>query len=220
MNFKFFLIVCAFACKANAQTYFNRLYDYSDNSGFHLNAAGSLYEYSNTDFLITGQRYLSSGYGSLYFIRVNSSGDTIYTKKYPSLTRYPSTGASGCLIKCYDGNLAHAYAVSYPSGQPDAMLVKLTEDGDTLWTKTYGGVNFDNANIVHQAADSGFVLMGVTQSFSVGPASDFYLVKTDKNGNFEWQKTYGTSAAEDCVSGQITLEGGFILSGHRNINCT
>jgi hypothetical protein len=58
--------------------------------------------------------------------------------------------------------------------------------------------------------------MGVTQSFSTGPASDFYMIKTDKNGNFLWQQVYGTTAVEDCISGQITLDGGFIMSGWKS----
>jgi hypothetical protein len=62
--------------------------------------------------------------------------------------------------------------------------------------------------------------MGFTQSFSNGPASDFYLIKTDKYGNQQWQQTYGTTLAEDCVSGQITLDGGYIMSGQRQINST
>jgi hypothetical protein len=99
------------------------------------------------------------------------------------------------------------------TGNYDALLVKLTEAGDTLWTKTYGGSNFDNANIVCQTPDSGFVMMGVTQSFSTGPNSDYYMIKTDKNGNQLWQKVFGGTAVEDCISGQMTLDGGFIMSG-------
>ena len=106
----------------------------------------------------------------------------------------------------YDSTLTNA----------DAFVVKLTEAGDTLWTKTFGGIGFDNANIVCQTLDSGFVLMGVTQSYSMGPASDFYLIKIDKNGNFVWQQNYGTTATEECISGQTTLDGGFILSGRKS----
>ncbi len=79
---------------------------------------------------------------------------------------------------------------------------------------------FDNANCVVQTPDSGFVMMGVTQSFSNGAASDFYMIKTDKNGNFLWQKAYGTTLAEDCVSGQMTLDGGFIMARHKKQRIT
>jgi len=201
--------------QAKAQTYFNKVYNYIGTSSFN-NAATSSYEYSNGDFLISGQKYYSAGFGALCFIRINSSGDTIYYKRYPKPYCKYYGGASGSLIKCYDNNLAQSGSFVDSSGNFDALLVKLTESGDTLWTRTYGGPQFDNANIVCQKPDSGFVLMGVTQSFSTGPASDFYLIKTDKNGNQLWQHNYGTTLAEDCVSGQITLDGGYILSGIKN----
>lgn len=217
MKFTIFIYFFLLSFSVGAQSYFNKLYDY-DNSNTYNNAAGTSYEYANGDFLITGQKYPSSSFGSLFFVRINSIGDTLYCKRYPKMNGYYYTGSSNSLIKCFDGNLAQAGVYLDSAGvNYDALLVKLTEAGDTIWTKTYGGSAFDNANIVHQTPDSGFVLMGVTQSFSMGPASDFYLIKTDKNGNFQWQQNYGTTATEDCVSGQITLDGGFILSG-RNSN--
>jgi len=215
IKLKIFLIICAFAFQANAQTYFNRLYDYKNDANFYWNAAGSVYEYSNGEYLISGQKFFSAGYGALHFIKINVNGDTICHKRYPDSIRYFTTGASGSLVKTFDNNVVQVGASANISFSYDAFIEKLTEDGDTLWTKTYGGANFDNANIVHQTADSGFVLMGVTQSFGMG-GSDYYLIKTDKNGNFEWQRTYGTSGTEDCLSGDLTLDGGFILSGQKN----
>ena len=210
--FLFFSTICE---NVNAQTYFNKLYDYDGTNSTSNHATASI-ELSNGDFLISGNKFLPS-FGALHFIRINTNGDTILTKSYPKLNCGYYTAIGNSLIKCLDGNYAQAGAYA-DSGSTalNALLVKLTENGDTLWTKTYGGVNFDNANIVCQTPDSGFVMMGVTQSYSTGSASDFYLIKTDKNGVFQWQQVYGTTLTEDCVSGQITLDGGFILSGHRN----
>ena len=201
--------------EVNAQTYINRLYDYDGTNSFSNHATTAI-ELPNGDFLVGGNKFLPS-FGALHFIRINTNGDTVLTKSYPKLNCGYYTAIGNSLIKCLDGNYAQAGAYA-DSGSTalNALLVKLTENGDTLWTKTYGGVNFDNANIVCQTPDSGFVMMGVTQSFSTGSASDFYLIKTDKNGVFQWQQVYGTTLTEDCVSGQITLDGGFILSGHRN----
>ncbi|HEY0029911.1 MAG TPA: T9SS type A sorting domain-containing protein [Bacteroidia bacterium] len=209
------LLILTFADSAKAQVYFNKLYDY-DGSNSTSNHATSCIELSNGDFLIGGNKFLPS-FGALHFLRINSNGDTVLTKSYPKpgCGYYTATGNS--LIKCYDGNYVQAGAYT-DSGSTslDALLIKLTENGDTLWTRTYGGANFDNANVVCQTLDSGFVMMGVTQSYSAGAASDFYLIKTDKNGVFQWQKVYGTTLPEDCLSGQITLDGGFILAGHKN----
>ncbi len=212
-----FTILCLFsvmAIHANSQNYFNRLYDYNGLNNCQNHATTSI-ELSNGDYLIGGNKFFPN-FSSLYFIRLNSNGDTVLAKRYPNVNNGYYTAIGNSLIRCYDGNFVQCGVISDTSYNANALLVKLTENGDTLWTKNYGGVNFDNANMVCQTSDSGFVLMGVTQSFSNGPASDFYLIKTDKNGNFQWQHSYGTTAAEDCYSGQQTLDGGFVMSGIRN----
>ncbi|MCE3279867.1 MAG: repeat protein [Bacteroidetes bacterium] len=215
-SIKYLLILFNFCIvDVYAQTYFNRKYDYGNTAT--SNEARSCIELSNGDFLISGHKYLPD-YGAIHFIRINQFGDTILTKKYPQTDCALYGGASGSLIKCLDGNFVQCGSFINPnvSNKPDALLIKLNEFGDTLWMKKYGGVNFDNANIVCQTPDSGFVLMGCTQSYSAGPASDFYMIKTDKNGDQLWQKNFLTSSPEDCVSGQMTLDGGFIMSGIRN----
>ncbi|MCW3105046.1 MAG: hypothetical protein JWO09_3486 [Bacteroidetes bacterium] len=209
-----FLIVC-FTVKSGAQTYINRVYNYAGTLSYN-NSASGIYEYDNGDFMISGQKFYSAGFGALCFIRINAAGDTLYCERYPKPNCQYYCGASGAFIKTADSNLVQCGAYADSSGNMDALLVKLTMSGDTLWTRTYGGAQFDNANIVCQTPDSGFVLMGVTQSYSMGTASDFYLIKTDKNGNQQWQKNYLTASPEDCVSGQITLDGGYIMSGIRN----
>jgi Secretion system C-terminal sorting domain len=214
MNLKVKLIIgiYMFVLNAHAQTYFNKLYDY-DGTNLTSNHATTSIELGNGDFLVGGHKFLPS-YGALCFTRLNNNGDTILTKKYYKINDAYYTSVGNSLIKCYDGNYAQSGAIT-DSGSTkfDLLLVKLTENGDTLWTKTYGGIEDDVANTVCQTPDSGFVLMGFTKSFSMGIEADFYMVKTDSLGNFQWQKTYGTIAAEGCFSGQITLDGGFVMSG-------
>ncbi|MCC6838360.1 MAG: T9SS type A sorting domain-containing protein [Bacteroidia bacterium] len=206
-----FLLIL-FNSSISSQIYFNNNYEYQSQ----ISNASSVVQTNTGEYLFPSCNYFG-GTGSLLIFKISSLGDTLFTKEYKKNNISYSTGASGSMIKLYDGNYAISGAlIDTNQTTPNALLIKLTEGGDTLWTKTYGGANFDNANIVHQTADSGFVLMGVTQSYSTGPASDFYMIKTDKNGNFEWQKIYGTTAAEDCTSGDKTLDGGFILSGQKS----
>ena len=86
------------------------------------------------------------------------------------------------------------------------------EPPDSLWSQTYGGSDFDECYCVQQTTDGGYVLAGMTGSFGV-PIVDFWLVKTDADGNEEWTRTYGGQDLDFGLSVEPTEDGGFILAG-------
>ena len=78
--------------------------------------------------------------------------------------------------------------------------------------KTYGGSNHEQGFELIQLIDSSFVVAGSTRSFGE-PNGDFYLIKTDKNGNLQWQQTYGGLDSDFCYSIEKAFDGGYILAG-------
>jgi len=65
---------------------------------------------------------------------------------------------------------------------PDAYLVKTDSTGNLEWKKSIGGTEDDKALSIVQNSDSGYTILGFTvQILRVN--SDFYILKTDKNGN-------------------------------------
>jgi hypothetical protein len=84
---------------------------------------------------------------------------------------------------------------------------------DTIWTRTFGGTNIDIAHDVQQTTDSGYVMTGYTRS--IGPSGrNVWLVKTDADGNMEWQKAFGGSSDDEGYSVKQTREGGYIITGY------
>ncbi len=83
----------------------------------------------------------------------------------------------------------------------------------TSFAKTYGGTNWDWAYSVQQTSDGGYIVAGWTWSFSVG-YYDFFLIKTDANGNIQWAKTYGETNNDRAYSVQQTSDGGYIVAGY------
>jgi hypothetical protein len=112
------------------------------------------------------------------------------------------------------GYIITGYTQSYGAGGvfDDVYLIKTDVNGDTLWTKTYGGTVYSDGYSVEQTSDSGYVIAGSTDSFGNG-GFDVYLIRTDKNGDTLWTKTYGGINNDEGFSVQQTTDGGFIIAG-------
>jgi hypothetical protein len=101
---------------------------------------------------------------------------------------------------------------SFGAGGADVFLIKIDANGNISWAKTYGGTYSDEAYSVQQTSDGGYIVAGYTNSFGAGN-TDFFLIKTDANGNVQWAKTYGGTNWDEAFSVQQTSDGGYIVAG-------
>lgn len=102
--------------------------------------------------------------------------------------------------------------VSAGTSESDIVLIRTNDSGDTLWTRIFSGANSEYPYAVRQTADSGFVVIGSTNSFGTGN-HDILLVKTNASGNLLWTKAYGSAGIDVGFSIGQTTDGGFILTG-------
>ena len=101
---------------------------------------------------------------------------------------------------------------SFGAGSNDAYLVKIDEEGNEEWYRTFGGAGYDAAYAVQQTADDGYIIAGRTESFGAG-GWDAYLVKIDEEGNEEWYQTFGGEGRDAAWTVQQTTDGGYIIAG-------
>ena len=101
---------------------------------------------------------------------------------------------------------------SFGGGSMEVWLIKTNPNGDTVWTKTYGGTQYEEARSVQPTVDGGYVIAGRTQSYGWGD-HDVWLLKTNANGDTTWAKRYGGYWDDYAFSVQQTTDGGYIVAG-------
>jgi hypothetical protein len=135
--------------------------------------------------------------------------DTLWTRTYGG----PSDEDGYSVCQTYDGGYIVAGHTSISNRfHWDVYLVRTDENGDTLWTKTYGGAGDEYGRSVQETNDKGFIITGTTNSYGAG-IWDVYLIKTDSLGDTLWTKTYGGMYSEFGLSVQQTSDKGYIISG-------
>ncbi|MBI4647009.1 MAG: hypothetical protein HY738_10575 [Bacteroidia bacterium] len=161
-------------------------------------------------YIMVGSTY-SFGTGSkdVYLIKTDTNGDTLWTKTFGGT----NVDAGSAVQQTIDnGYIIAGYTYSFGAGSQDVYLIKTDTDGDTLWTKTFGGTNIDLGNSVQQTYDNGYIIVGNTFSFGAGNY-DVYLIKTDTNGDTLWTKTFGGTNVDVGSAVQQTIDNGFIIAG-------
>lgn len=112
-----------------------------------------------------------------------------------------------------DGGFIIAGLTLYPGlGGSDASLMKTDRDGSIVWTKTYGAGDFEEGRSVLEYSRGGYVLVGSAPS-ELNNSSDFYLVKTNGNGEVQWSRKYNRNYDEWAQSVAETDDGGLLILG-------
>jgi hypothetical protein len=110
-----------------------------------------------------------------------------------------------------NGVLIGATSSSY-SESADVLLWKIDSLGNYQWHRVYGGIWPDGVSRLKSLPDSGFII-GAYRTVSPVNGYDFWLLRTDKQGDTLWTKTFGTALWEQCTDVIPTSDKGFFMVG-------
>ena len=198
--------VCIAKINLYGDTLWTKVYGGGGSKGF-----SKIYEDSNGGATMIGTSYVF-GSGSLdsYIVRINSVGDTLWTKAIGN-TLYNATLNS---IKLNNGDfLILTFTDSTGIGLNDVGLIKVDSSGNILWNKFYEGGAGDNGAMSGfvQLSDGGFIMSGNTNSFGAGDY-DAYVIRVDSLGSVIWAKTYGGAQGEAGTGLALCSDGVLVAS--------
>jgi uncharacterized delta-60 repeat protein len=181
--------------------------------GTSWDEASSVQQTSGGGYIVAGYtNSFGAGNYDFFLIKTDANGNLQWAKTYGGTSddwaySVQQTSDGGYIVEGYTG--------SFGAGRSDILLIKTDANGNIQWAKTYGGTNDDRASSVQQTSGGGYIVAGYTNSFGAGNY-DFFLIKTDANGNLQWAKTYGGTSDDRASSVQQTSGGGYIVAGYTN----
>jgi hypothetical protein len=159
-------------------------------------------------FVIVGYTAVA-GPRDVYIIRTDTWGDTLWTKKYGGLNWDMGYSVQ---ITPDSGYAVLGHSNSFGAGLYDIYMIRTNTQGDSLWTRTYGGTSSEYGYSIRTTSDNGYIIAGRTNTFGAGDI-DVYMIKTDFNGDTLWTRTFGGLNQDIGRSAQQTSDGGYILVG-------
>ncbi len=163
---------------------------------------GGFYNPTSTDFL--------NHDADIYIIKTNAEGKKLWEKTYGGTAH---DWAKKIIKAPGGGYFVCGSTQSSGAGSFDIFLMKIDEDGNELWFKTYGGKDFDYGESVEIGKDNNLYLLGSSASYSENYKPDHFLVKTDLNGEEIWSNTYGGDDSDYSSALICTNDSGCVFTG-------
>ena len=193
----------------------NGEFEWDRSFGGSLNDQGfSLVPANDGGFVITGvTRSQSDSSGDLWLFKVNNAGDMLWERTFGG----ENFEAGRSLQQTSDnGYIIIGQTESFGNGSNDAYLLKTDSQGNEIWSRTYGGSGTDQGRHVVETLDQGYIISGQTDSYGSMGGFNFWLIKTDSNGDLEWQEYYGGSGDDRAFCGIQASDGGYAIVGQSN----
>lgn len=166
--------------------------------GYNNEIAKSVVQLSDSSYVMAG--YTSSfGIGGydVFLVKVDKNGNFLWQKTiggndWDFAYSLKTTNDGGFIIS--------GTTYSFGNGNADGYVIKTDANGDTTWTKTYGGLKDDELKSVIQTADGNYALTGYTKSYN-DSLGDVWVLKINQSGDTLLRKFYGGNKSDvgNCV---------------------
>jgi Tol biopolymer transport system component len=165
-------------------------------------------------FVILGESAsFGAGDWDMFLLRVDRDGNELWSRTFGG----PGKERGNAILRTSDGGyIFTGQTPSFGAGDEDLYLVSTDDQGNEVWSRTYGGERDEEGYAIQETADGGFLILaevsqGETVYFEENP--DVMLLRTDAAGDELWSRVW---EEEDVEGGFVLLptsDGHYLLAG-------
>ena len=107
----------------------------------------------------------------------------------------------------------------------DFWVLKISEEGNLLWNKTFGGSSNDKAASITATIDGNYILSGYTGSDDGDVTenngfNDYWIIKINPLGEIIWERSFGFSGGDQASNIINTSDGGYLITGFFDVTAS
>ena len=161
-----------------------------------------------------------------WIVKIDSMGNIIWENtiggsKDDLFSTIVFSADGGCLIGGTSDSNISGDKTEKSNGSYDIWILKMDGLGNILWQNTIGGSSGDGLSDISNTPDGGYILGGFSYSNISGDktenskgGADYWIIKIDSVGNFQWQKTIGGLSNDGLNKIASSPNGGYVLGGN------
>ena len=189
------------------------LIEWNRSFGGSQNDRGSqILQTDESGFILIGEKHNDElGDSDLWLLKINSQGEISWEK-----TLGGTENDKGYDIKITNSGdyLLLGSTSSFGNGGSDIWLIKTDQNGNEIWSQTYGSSNNEYGRSIINTDDGGYLIFATSESFG-NDNTDLHNIKIDSIGVEEWNKSFGGFYGKNGNVIQKSPNGGYILISSR-----
>lgn len=172
----------------------------------------------------------------IFVSKLNSDGQFVWAKSFGGagndigtdivVDRWGNVFFSGYFSGLSDFDPSKKSHSCMSNGSSDAFICKLNTDGDFLWANQFGGNSIDQAISIDVDLNGDVYFNGVfnhkmdvdpgleTIYFTADGENDIFIIKLDKQGNYEWAKQFSGSQYKMTGGIDVNSKGDVLSAGY------
>ena len=193
----------------------NKLWD-KTLGGMNQDYNPNIKQTNDNGFIITAKTYsFGAGENDIWVVKLDENGTEQWNKTYGK----QFVDYNGECQQTTDGGYIIVGTTS--RNEPlnfDLWLIKIDSEGNEQWNRTFQTApqSFEFGLSVQQTNDSGYIIAGSYISYGTNTSYDIWLIKTDAQGNEQWNRIYRENSSWKATrSIEPTSDGGYIVLANR-----